>query len=136
AGVGVFAVGALERRVEQPHAHHCRERDHDHQYDCDDLRRQLARVGQGGRVYTPAVKISREEAKRIAELAHLEFDDAGLQRMADEMTKILSYIDQLKEVDGAPALAGGGPAEAGAPLRDDVARPGIPREEVERNAPA
>jgi len=79
------------------------------------------------------VKISREEAKRIAELAHLEFDDAGLQRMADEMTKILSYIDQLKEVEGEWSAADLG---GETPLREDVARPGIPREAVERNAPA
>ena len=79
------------------------------------------------------MKITRDEARRIAELAHLEFDDAGLERMADEMTKILSYIDQL---NGAPTLVGTPPAEAGAPLREDVVRPGIAREAVERNAPA
>ena len=82
-------------------------------------------------MYTLAVKISPEEAKHIAELAHLEFDDAGLQRMADEMTKILSYIDQLREVEGSPDKNVGA-----TPLREDVARPGIPREAVERNAPA
>lgn len=45
------------------------------------------------------MKIDREEARRIAGLAHLELDDAALVRMADEMTKILTYIDQLREVD-------------------------------------
>ena len=77
------------------------------------------------------MKITREEAQRIAELAHLEFDDAGLQRMADEMTKILSYIDQLREIEGSTDKSVGA-----TPLREDVARPGVPREAVERNAPA
>jgi aspartyl-tRNA(Asn)/glutamyl-tRNA(Gln) amidotransferase subunit C len=77
------------------------------------------------------MKITREEAKRIAELAHLEFDDAGLERMADEMTKILSYIDQLREIEGSTDKSVGA-----TPLREDVARPGVPREAVERNAPA
>src|SRR3954453_14936743 len=45
------------------------------------------------------MKIDREEARRIARLAHLELDDAALVRMAEEMTKILTYIDQLREVD-------------------------------------
>ena len=45
------------------------------------------------------MKIDRDEAKRIADLAHLEFDEPALERMAGEMTKILSYIDQLREVD-------------------------------------
>jgi len=77
------------------------------------------------------MKITREEARRIAELAHLEFDDAGLERMADEMTKILSYIDQLREIEGSTDKSVGA-----TPLREDVARDGIAREVVERNAPA
>jgi aspartyl-tRNA(Asn)/glutamyl-tRNA(Gln) amidotransferase subunit C len=77
------------------------------------------------------MKITTDEARHIAELAHLEFDPASLERMAGEMTKILTYIDQLKEIEGA-TLAEGGVT----PLRDDVARPGIERDAVARNAPA
>jgi len=80
------------------------------------------------------MKITRDEARRIADLAHLEFDDAALERMAAEMTKILTYIDQLREVDvsqwGAGALAGK------TPLRDDEVKPGVSRDDVARNAPA
>ena len=78
------------------------------------------------------MKITRDEARRIAALAHLQFDDDGLDRMAAEMTKILTYIDQLKEADvsGAPALAGGA-----TPLRDDIVKPGVDRESVAKNAP-
>jgi aspartyl-tRNA(Asn)/glutamyl-tRNA(Gln) amidotransferase subunit C len=80
------------------------------------------------------MKIDRDEAKRIADLAHLEFDDAGLERMAAEMTTILSYIDQLREVDvaGFEAVAAG---EA-TPMRDDVPRPPVERSSVAANAPA
>ena len=80
------------------------------------------------------MKIDRDEAKRIADLAHLEFDDAGLARMAGEMTKILSYIDQLREVDitGFEAVAA---AEA-TPMRDDLPRPPVDRAAVAVNAPA
>ena len=77
------------------------------------------------------MKITREEARRIAELAHLEFDDAALERLAAEMTKILTYIDQLREVEGSTDKSVGA-----TPLREDVARPGIAREAVERNAPS
>lgn len=78
------------------------------------------------------MKIDREEARRIAALAHLEFDDAGLDRMAAEMTSILEYIDQLKNVeaqDGA-AVPGGM-----TPLRKDEVKSGVAREAVEKNAP-
>lgn len=79
------------------------------------------------------MKIDRDEARRVAGLAHLEFDDAGLDRMASEMTKILTYIDQLREVDVA------GFEESGAavtPMREDEPRPSTNRDDVARNAPA
>jgi aspartyl-tRNA(Asn)/glutamyl-tRNA(Gln) amidotransferase subunit C len=79
------------------------------------------------------VKIDRDEARRIAALAHLEFDDAGLERMAGEMTKILSYIDQLREVD----VEGFEERDVTImPMRDDEPRTSISRDLVERNAPA
>ena len=79
------------------------------------------------------MKIDREEARRIAELAHLEFDDEGLDRMASEMTKILTYIDQLREVDADQFEERG---DVVTPMRDDEPRPSVDREEVARNAPA
>ena len=81
------------------------------------------------------MKIDREEARRIAGLAHLEFDEAGLERMAAEMTRILEYVETL------PATGPGGPEarglrpEATQPLREDVVRPSIDRDAVARNAP-
>lgn len=79
------------------------------------------------------MKIDRDEARRVAELAHLEFDDAGLDRMASEMTKILTYIDQLREVD----VEGFEERDATVtPFREDEPSSGIDRELVARNAPA
>jgi aspartyl-tRNA(Asn)/glutamyl-tRNA(Gln) amidotransferase subunit C len=80
------------------------------------------------------MKIDRDEARRVAGLAHLEFDEAGLARMAAEMTQILSYIDQLAEVDVTGFEEGN--AAARMPLRDDVPRPSIDRHLAERNAPS
>ena len=80
------------------------------------------------------MNITRDDARRIAALAHLEFDDDGLDRMAAEMTRILSYIDLLREVDLATGRSAG--ATAGTPLREDVVAPGVGRDDVERNAPA
>ena len=59
------------------------------------------------------MEISRDEARRIAVLAHLEFDDESLDRLAAEMTKILRYIERLPDArDHAVPVAP-------APLRDD-----------------
>jgi aspartyl-tRNA(Asn)/glutamyl-tRNA(Gln) amidotransferase subunit C len=77
--------------------------------------------------------IDRDEARRVAGLAHLEFDDAGLDRMASEMTAILTYIDQLKEID----VEGFEERDATVtPLRDDEPRPTVDHERVAQNAPA
>ena len=80
------------------------------------------------------MNIDRDEARRIADLAHLEFDDAALDRLAGEMTKILSYIDQLREVDttGFEERSEG----ESTPMRPDEPRPSLDREAVARNAPA
>jgi len=79
------------------------------------------------------MKIDRDEARRIADLAHLEFDDAGLDRMAAEMTKILTYIDQLREVNVEELEDRDATAT---PMRADEPRPSIDRELAARNAPA
>lgn len=79
------------------------------------------------------MKIDRAEARRVAALANLEFDDAGLDTMAAEMTKILTYIDQLREIDveGFEERAG-----SVTPMREDEVREPLDRELVARNAPA
>jgi aspartyl-tRNA(Asn)/glutamyl-tRNA(Gln) amidotransferase subunit C len=78
------------------------------------------------------VKITRDEAKKIADLAHLAFDDAALERMAAEMTKILTYIDQLAEVDVGPNV--GQASACPTPLREDIVS--SPRVDPSTNAPA
>ena len=79
------------------------------------------------------MNIDREEARRIAALAHLEFDEAGLERMAGEMTKILSYIDQLREVD----VEGFEERDSTVtPFREDEPQQTLDRELVARNAPS
>jgi aspartyl-tRNA(Asn)/glutamyl-tRNA(Gln) amidotransferase subunit C len=80
------------------------------------------------------MKIDRDEAKRIADLAHLEFDEDGLERMAGEMTKILSYIEQIRKVDVA-GFDESASTEA-TPLRDDVVRPSVDRSAAAANAPS
>jgi aspartyl-tRNA(Asn)/glutamyl-tRNA(Gln) amidotransferase subunit C len=79
------------------------------------------------------MKIDLEEARRIADLAHLEFDEEGLVRMAAEMTGILSYIDQLREIDVGEFA---GEEHAATPLREDEPHRSLDRDLVSRNAPA
>jgi aspartyl-tRNA(Asn)/glutamyl-tRNA(Gln) amidotransferase subunit C len=87
------------------------------------------------------MKIDRAEARRIAELAHLEFDDASLDRMAGEMTEILGYIETLREAESggetpSPAGTDAMPPLQATPMREDFVHPSLKREVVETNAPA
>ena len=79
------------------------------------------------------MKIDRNEARRIATLAHLELDEDALERVAAEMTTILGYIDQLREVNVDDVQPG---VIAATSLRDDTPRPSVDRELAARNAPA
>jgi aspartyl-tRNA(Asn)/glutamyl-tRNA(Gln) amidotransferase subunit C len=80
------------------------------------------------------MKIDREEARRIARLSHLEFDEVTLDRFAGEMTRILSYIDQLAEVDVSDVEET--VAHVMTPMRDDIPVPSVDPELVAKNAPA
>jgi aspartyl-tRNA(Asn)/glutamyl-tRNA(Gln) amidotransferase subunit C len=78
------------------------------------------------------VKITVDEARRIAALAHLSMDDGALSKMADEMTRILTYVDQLASANTGGV---GGAEEPLTPMRDDEPRPSLDRELVAKNAP-
>jgi aspartyl-tRNA(Asn)/glutamyl-tRNA(Gln) amidotransferase subunit C len=79
------------------------------------------------------MNIDRDEARRIARLAHFQLDEPSLERMAAEMTKILSYIDQLNEVD----VEGFEESDAGVTaFRDDEPHTSTDRDLVAANAPA
>ena len=63
--------------------------------------------------------ISRDEVKRIAELARLEIPEAKLERLAGELSKVLDFASTLRSLD----LAGFEPSQfapADAPLREDA----------------
>ena len=51
--------------------------------------------------------ISREDVRHIAQLARLRFSDEGEAKMADEMGRILDYVDKLNELDttGVPPMS-------------------------------
>src|SRR5215213_8877493 len=73
---------------------------------------------------------------RVARLARLDLSDADLDLMARQLTAILGYVDQLRELntDGVEPLAHPLPVQN--VFRPDELRPSLPVEEALRNAPA
>ncbi len=45
------------------------------------------------------MKISKDEVEKIAHLARLKIKDSQKEKMAEQLSSILQYIDKLKDVD-------------------------------------
>jgi aspartyl-tRNA(Asn)/glutamyl-tRNA(Gln) amidotransferase subunit C len=80
--------------------------------------------------------ITIEEVRHIAILARLRLSPAEEKRYSEQLSAILDYAARLNEVDTAdiPPTATVLPLQA--PLREDTARPGPPREVILQNAPS
>ncbi len=65
------------------------------------------------------MKISRDEVMKIAHLARLEIDEAGIGSMTDQMGRILQYIDKLKDADVKGVGLSSGAALMNNVLRED-----------------
>ena len=86
------------------------------------------------------VKVTLEDVKRVAELAHLKLTPDESASMEQDLNSILSYVAQLEELDTdsvAPLAEINELAGAGAPgvLREDVVRPSLDRAVVMTEAP-
>ena len=77
------------------------------------------------------MKITREDALRVAELAHLDLTEAEIETFSRQLDSILTYVEKLNELDTtnvepmaqvAPPAASG-QAAAGTPLRQDKPTP-------------
>lgn len=53
------------------------------------------------------MSITRDEVRRVARLARLRFSDDEEERLADQMSRILDYMNQLNELDtsGVPPMS-------------------------------
>jgi len=47
------------------------------------------------------MKLSLDEVRRIAQLARLELTEAEVSKFQAELSRILDYVEQLKEIDTA-----------------------------------
>ena len=73
--------------------------------------------------------ITEDDIRKIAALAHLEISDDELHTLAPQIASIVSYVEQLNELDTSrvePAIGGLTPeGERTEAARDDAARPSL-----------
>jgi aspartyl-tRNA(Asn)/glutamyl-tRNA(Gln) amidotransferase subunit C len=81
------------------------------------------------------MSIDQNTVARIARLARIEVPESALAPMSAELGNILTFIEQLAEVntDGVKPMTS--VVEMSAPLREDVVNDGNDREGVLANAP-
>ncbi len=81
------------------------------------------------------MSLSLADVKKVATLARLELSPGDLAQMADQLNKILGYVDQLDEVDteGLEPLAH--PLPLSNVFRDDTPTPSLPVDAALQNAP-
>jgi aspartyl-tRNA(Asn)/glutamyl-tRNA(Gln) amidotransferase subunit C len=79
--------------------------------------------------------ISRQDVEHVARLSRLALSDAEVERMREQLSGILAYIDTLRALD----TAGVEPTSHAVPLvnvmRDDEPRPCLSQDEALVNAP-
>jgi aspartyl-tRNA(Asn)/glutamyl-tRNA(Gln) amidotransferase subunit C len=79
--------------------------------------------------------VTREQVAHVARLAKLSLKDQEIDRFAAQLGKILDYVEKLRELDGVETAELTHVAIVDTPLRADVPRPCLPREEVLSLAP-
>ena len=81
------------------------------------------------------MKLTLEQVQHIAELARLELTAEEKERYRQQLSDILEYAARLQSLDtsGIPPTSSVLPPRS--VLREDEPRPGLPLEEVLRNAP-
>lgn len=79
--------------------------------------------------------ISQKEVEHVAQLARLELTDAEKTRFAEQLSHILTYVDQLQSVptEGVPLTASVANEEP--VLREDTPRECLSLEQALANAP-
>lgn len=81
------------------------------------------------------MKISRDQVEHIAELARLQLTDAEIEMYAGQLSAILEYVEQLKEIDTSDISPTASVLPLKNVLRVDEAQPSLPTDTALANAP-
>jgi aspartyl-tRNA(Asn)/glutamyl-tRNA(Gln) amidotransferase subunit C len=79
--------------------------------------------------------LDRAQVLHVARLARLELDEAEVERMAAELSKVLDHVEQIRELDleGVPATSH--VVDVTGVVRPDEPVPSLPRDVILAQAP-
>ena len=79
--------------------------------------------------------LTRADVENVEHLARLQFTDSELDRLADELAKVVRYVDQLSEVNTDDVEPMAHAVEVHNVFAADEVRPSLPRQAALSNAP-
>jgi aspartyl-tRNA(Asn)/glutamyl-tRNA(Gln) amidotransferase subunit C len=79
--------------------------------------------------------ITREDVLHVASLAHLALTDEEVDRLAEELGKILEAVGKVAELDLSDVEPTSHPLDVVNVWDEDVPRPSLPLDDVFANAP-
>jgi aspartyl-tRNA(Asn)/glutamyl-tRNA(Gln) amidotransferase subunit C len=80
-------------------------------------------------------RLTRDDVVKVAQLGRLKLSAEEIDRMTDQLGRVLEYFDILNEVDTTNVEPMAHAIELSDVFRDDVPRPSLPRDEALANAP-
>jgi len=80
-------------------------------------------------------KLTRTDIERIAALAHLELTEEEIKLFTRQLAQILEYAQQLQQVNTEDVSVQWHHGITAKPLRSDVLRPSLTRDDAIANAP-
>jgi len=81
------------------------------------------------------MSLTRADVEKVALLARLRLSEPELETMTDQLAQIVTYVDQLAEVDTEGVEPMAHAVEQTNVFAEDQVEPSLPREQALANAP-
>ena len=81
------------------------------------------------------MKISKQEVEHVAKLARLELAEGEKDKLIDQLSNILTYVETLNGLDTKGVEPTSHVLDIKNVMRDDVSLPGLSQEQALANAP-
>jgi aspartyl-tRNA(Asn)/glutamyl-tRNA(Gln) amidotransferase subunit C len=81
------------------------------------------------------MKISKQEVEHVAMLARLELSEQEKEKLTDQLSNILTYVEKLNELDTAGVEPTAHVLDIDNVMREDVAGESLTQEKALANAP-
>ncbi len=79
--------------------------------------------------------ITKDDVKYVANLARLTLDESSIDMFADQMAKIIDYVDTLNQIDTTGVAPMANAVSLNNAFREDNNTPHLDREKTLANAP-